>query len=75
MPVQLATEMALNSKVWWVGVHHTFRKPQLQLQLGVWDPSILGYLEFGNMGFWDLWNLGSWEFGILGIWDHGNLGS
>ena len=75
MPVQLATEMALNSKVLWVGVHLTFWKPQLQLQLGVWDPIILGYLEFGNMGFWDLWNLGSWEFGILGIWDHGNLGS
>ena len=68
--VQLATEMALNSKVGCLfGHNHTFLESptSIAIAIEIWDLGNLESREFGIVGIWDLGNLGPWEFGILGI--------
>ena len=58
--VQLATEMALNSKVGCLfGHHHTFLESPTSVAIAI--------------EIWDLGNFVTWEFRILEIWNLGNL--
>ena len=90
MAIQLATEMALNLEVVWLGGWMgitLFGNPNKATAIaiaitiydlrnfGSWKFGISGIWEFGILRIWDPGSLGSWEFGILGIWDLGNLGS
>ena len=80
--VQLATEMALNSKVGrsagWLVVT-LFGNPNkstaIAIVISIWNLGNLGSWKFGTLGIWDLGKLGILQFGILGIKDCQNMGS